>query len=142
MFISSLSDENFMPYLWIILITGGRHFGEVLWSQHPITQSTAQLSATENWNARGDWIQLASRQSLADAQALAAGTDLANTFVFTADNGWYVVALGPYTPATVNHDLDLLLARNQIPVDSVVTGGRHFGALVWGRNPMPPVPMS
>jgi hypothetical protein len=91
----------------------------------------------ENWSAYGDWIQLFSRTELPDAEQLAAKyhEQFKNTRIFSYDNGWYVVVLGPYPHGRARPLRDSLVDSGEIPRDSRVSAGDRFVDLVWGMTP-------
>lgn len=95
---------------------------------------------TDDWASYGDWIQIYSRQALNEAIELgmAYQREFAGTFVFRYDNGWYVVALGPYPPGAARRERDRLVAGRRIPRDSLVNRGERFLDLVWGAAPENP----
>lgn len=96
--------------------------------------------ATDDWASYGDWIQIYSRQSLHEAIELgmAYQREFPGTFVFRYDNGWYVIALGPYPPGAARREKDRLVAARRIPRDSLVNHGERFLELVWGAAPENP----
>lgn len=94
----------------------------------------------DNWASYGEWIQIYSRESLNEAIELgmAYRREFPGTFVFRYDNGWYVVALGPYDRGAASRERNRLVATRRIPSDSLVNQGRRFGDLVWGAEPERP----
>jgi len=99
---------------------------------------TPEPSASEAWASYGDWIQIYSRESLNAAIELgmAYRREFPSTFVFRYDNGWYVVALGPYPDRlAARRDRDRLVRSGRIPKDSLVNDGDRFLELVWGAAP-------
>jgi len=90
----------------------------------------------EDFASYGDWIQLYSRQSLnlAIEVGMAYQREFPGTFVFRYDNGWYVVAIGPFPPGTARREKDRLVATGRIPRDSLVNRGERFLDLVWGAS--------
>lgn len=96
--------------------------------------------ATDDWASYGDWIQIYSRESLNEAIELgmAYQREFPGTFVFRYDNGWYVIALGPYPPGAARREKDRLVAGRRIPRDSLVNRGERFLELVWGAAPENP----
>lgn len=110
-------------------------------ASRPETPATARpATITDNWTSYGEWIQTYSRPTFAEAEALAEFDDqrLPDTFVFLYDNGWYVVAMGPYPSDTARAERNRLVSLGEIPNDSLVTTGRRFTALVWGGQPTRP----
>lgn len=95
----------------------------------------------DDWTSYAAWIQIYSRQSLNEAIELgmAYRREFAGTFVFRYDNGWYVVALGPYSdPLVARRERDRLVRSSRIPKDSLVNDGSRFLELTWGASPERP----
>ena len=90
-----------------------------------------------DWASYGEWIQIFSRQSFAEAADLATAfrRDFPGTFVFRYDNGWYVGAIGPYPFGKARPERDRLVRAHRIPADSLVNRGDRFTDLVWGASP-------
>jgi hypothetical protein len=88
---------------------------------------------SHNWSADGEWIQLYSRTTGLDAVNVARPMlqQFPNVAVFEYDNGWYVVALGPYPPGTAGAMRDGLRSLGRIPPDSLVNSGRRFIDRIW-----------
>lgn len=82
------------------------------------------------------YVQLSADQTLAEAEAKAAG--YGNRFG-TELNGFrlndlYVLALGPYERELAVQTLQTLLAERAVPRDSYITDGRNFGARFWPKG--------
>ena len=94
---------------------------------------TSEGRPRPEWAAKGDWIQTYSRSDIADAIALA--TDMSRRFnnasVFRYDNGWYVVALGPYPEGSGRALLESYIEAGSIPADSRLNSGARFEQQVW-----------
>lgn len=92
-----------------------------------------------DWTAYGEWVQVASRQSLDEAAAVARTIRQrnGNTNVFLYDNGWYAVTVGPFSPGRGRVALDAMVSAGEVPGDSLVTQGGRFSALQWGPEPRP-----
>ncbi len=103
----------------------------------PAPAEEVPSSTDDDWASYGDWIQIYSRQSLSEAVELgmAYRREFPGTFVFSYDNGWYVVALGPFASGTAARQRDRLIAARRIPRDSLVNRGERFQDLVWGDTP-------
>jgi hypothetical protein len=84
--------------------------------------------ATNQWASQGNWIQLLSRSSKAEAVALGGqyASRYDNAKVFQYDNGWFVVALGPYSPNIAPSERNRLKSAGGIPADSLVVTGLRF----------------
>lgn len=92
----------------------------------PSSQET--LTGSASWAGSDDWIQIFSRQELADAIQIAQqyrGT-FSNARVFKHASGLYVVAIGPFSNGTGRAERDRLLTSGRIPADSLVTKGYRF----------------
>ena len=96
--------------------------------------------AADDWASYGEWIQIYSRQSFAEAVDLAGAfrREFPGTFVFRYDNGWYVGAIGPYPFGKARPERDRLVRFGRIPTDSLVNRGDRFVDLVWGASPERP----
>ena len=92
---------------------------------------------TNDWTSYGEWVQVASRQSLGEATAFAEQSRLrnANTNVFRYSNGWYVVVIGPFSSGRGEVARSALVNAGEAPGDSLVTQGERFVALEWGPRP-------
>jgi len=101
----------------------------------PPTEPQVQTPQNQDWSAMGTWIQLASRDNLADAEEYAQWLKLTDAFVFesTSNPGWYVVAVGPFGRANGHPKaaFNYLMQRDRLPWDSRIVTGTHFGNLVW-----------
>jgi hypothetical protein len=97
------------------------------------SSDAADLVPSHDWAGDGEWIQLYSRSTGIDAIKLARTMrpDFPNLSVFAYDNGWYVVALGPYRPGAAAAMRDRLKADGRIPQDSLVNSGRRFAERIW-----------
>lgn len=95
------------------------------------------MTPFDDWASYGEWIQAASRDELwmASEVAIGIGRTKHDAFVFTTDNGWYVVALGPYAKGTAEQARARLVAKGIIPSDSMVKTGAYFRQLVIGERP-------
>ena len=89
--------------------------------------------AYHDWSVAGEWIQTFSRLDRQEAITLADGLSrkFEDVSVFSYDNGWYVVAIGPYVPGTAHSARDRLWAASAIPLDSIVNPGKRFVERVW-----------
>ena len=79
------------------------------------------------------WIQIKSQRGLGAAEAAArryAGK-LESVAGFATRSGWYVVALGPFSPTQAQDALRQLRITRQIPADSYIVDGRAFGQQFW-----------
>jgi hypothetical protein len=96
--------------------------------------------SADDWASYGEWIQIYSRQSFAEAVDLASAfkREFPGTFVFRYDNGWYVGAIGPYPFGKARAERDRLVRLRRIPSDSLVNRGDRFVDLVWGASPERP----
>ena len=74
------------------------------------------------------FIQVAARASLREAEEEARryGARVAGVKGFAAPGGWYVVAIGPFTPADARERLDRLRAERRIPDDSFLSDAGRF----------------
>jgi hypothetical protein len=85
-------------------------------------------AASQDWTSYGEWIQIFSRQVMADAVDLSAQyrQTIPNTFLFQYDNGWFAAVIGPFAPGRAVSERDRLVAARAIPSDSFVVAGDHF----------------
>lgn len=102
--------------------------------------STLPGGRIDDWASSGEWIQIYSRQSLAEAIDMASTyrREFPDIFVFRYDNGWYVGAIGPYPFGKARAEKDRLVRARRIPSDSLVHRGERFEKLVWGTAPERP----
>lgn len=82
----------------------------------------------------GYWVQMEAHRTLGEAEASArryAGNldDVAGFRV--GRQGWYAVALGPYSQAQAAQKLAALGARGAIPADSYIAAGTNYGRQFW-----------
>lgn len=105
--------------------------------QGTMEQPSRGTPPTDDWAAYGEWIQIYSRAAINEAIQLgiAYRREFPATFVFRYENGWYVVALGPYPPGAARRERDALARTGRIPNDSLVTDGGRFMELLWGDTP-------
>lgn len=91
----------------------------------------------EDWSTYGEWVQIASRETLDEAVEVAedARRHNANINVFRYENGWYGVVVGPFTPGRGRKALDAMVEADEIPADSLLTRGQKFRKLAWGSKP-------
>ncbi len=87
------------------------------------------VSATET-----RWIQLETLPSIVRAKE--ATSRLSTTLnekvnIFSLDDGWYAVSLGPYDFEEAFDVLNTKLSANLISSDSFVTDGKNYGKKVW-----------
>lgn len=114
-------------------------------SPGPVASAAGRSPAREDWGTYGEWVQVASRQRLDEAVAVAQAVRRrnANTNVFLYDNGWYAVTVGPFSNGRGRVALGALVSAGEAPADSLVTLGGRFVSLEWGlvptRKPGPPV---
>ncbi|WP_421701309.1 serine protease [Aliiroseovarius sp.] len=100
------------------------------------TQAQAQEAA---------WIQLEAQPSLAEAQAAAQryATQLQDVNGFRVNNGWYAIALGPFTQAGATSKLTELRAGGVVPRDAYVAFSGQYGQQFWpiGANTLGTAPV-
>lgn len=79
------------------------------------------------------WIQIASRQDVAEALTLAQAYARAfpRTTVFQSQNGWYAIVVDTVRQGAVQQTLDAMKASGRIPPDSYATSGKSFVSLIW-----------
>ncbi|MBM1312314.1 SPOR domain-containing protein [Sulfitobacter mediterraneus] len=78
------------------------------------------------------WVQIFSRESLAEA------TDLADKYreewphltIFSSTNGWYAVAIGQIKSPSEEHLLEEWKEVHKIPLDSLLTSGKRYADIV------------
>jgi hypothetical protein len=101
---------------------------------------------TAHWEEFGEWVQIASRASLTDAIYFAARVQrhVPNTVVFSSDNGWFAVVVGPFRWGSGDSAASQLIRSGLAPGDSYVARADHYISLLWGISPVPvpPVPTS
>lgn len=107
----------------------------------PQSPYVSNLPSGVDWTAQGEWVQAASRPSLAEAIEVGAmiRAKNPNTSVFQYRNGWYAVVVGPFSSGRGPVALAALIRAGEVPADSLVTRGDAFAALAWGSpKPRPP----
>lgn len=79
------------------------------------------------------WIQLEALPDLASAEesARAYSAVLGEIAGFRLGNRWYIVTVGPFSPAEAAGEMASLKAAGQIPRDAFITDGRDHGAQFW-----------
>ncbi len=79
------------------------------------------------------WIQLEALPDLASAEerARAYSGALGSVSGFRLGSKWYLLALGPYSPAEAAGKMASLKASGQIPRDAFITDGTDHGAQFW-----------
>lgn len=79
------------------------------------------------------WIQLEALPDLASAEDRARAYSAALEAVsgYRIGNKWYLVSLGPFTPAKAAGTMASLKASGQIPRDAFITDGTDHGAQFW-----------
>ena len=98
------------------------------------------LLATRIASAQGEvvWVQIEAHPSLVTAQerARSYAANLPDVHGFSLGNGWYALALGPYTRANADQVLSVYRAERAIPGDSYIAFTRSFRQQFWpiGEN--------
>lgn len=91
------------------------------------------------------WIQLEAQPSLAEAQAAAQryATQMQDVNGFRVNNGWYAIAIGPFTQAGATSKLTELRAGGAIPRDAYVAFSGQYGQQFWpiGANTLGAAPV-
>jgi len=80
------------------------------------------------------WIQVETLPSIVRAKEATSrfSTILSeNVNIFSLDDGWYAVSLGPYDPTKAFEILNTKLDAQLISPDSFVTDGKNYGEKVW-----------
>ena len=80
------------------------------------------------------WIQVETLPSIVRAKETTSrfSTILSeNVNIFSLDDGWYAVSLGPYDPTKAFEILNTKLDAKLISPDSFVTDGKNYGKKVW-----------
>lgn len=79
------------------------------------------------------WIQLEAHPTLREAEGRARAYSNAFDQVagFRAGTGWYVVAIGPFTPDQAATELRLMVRDRLIPADAYLADTSAFGAQFW-----------
>lgn len=92
----------------------------LIWASMAVAQQTA-------------WVQVEAQPSLREAQerARAYASAFENVNGFSLASGWYVIAIGPFTPAAAGQRLQQLQIENLIPQDSYVSDGNAFRQQFW-----------
>lgn len=81
----------------------------------------------------GTWVQVEAHPTLRDAtdRARAYAGQFPDVAGFALRSGWYVVAMGPYSPADANTVLGRLRAQGLIPGDSYLADGSDYRQQFW-----------
>ena len=91
------------------------------------------------------WIQLEAQPNLAEAQASAQryATQLQDVNGFRVNNGWYAIALGPFTQNGATAKLTELRAQGVVPRDAYVAFSGQYGQQFWpiGANTLGAAPV-
>ncbi|KAJ54209.1 hypothetical protein ACMU_03745 [Actibacterium mucosum KCTC 23349] len=79
------------------------------------------------------WIQVEAHPTLREAEgrARAYSNAMDNVAGFRAGTGWYVVAIGPFTPDAAATELRLLVRGGLIPADSYLADSQAFRQQFW-----------
>jgi len=90
------------------------------------------------------WLQIEAHPDVATAQdrARAYATLFPDVAGFATGRGWYLIALGPQSPAAAAGRLFDLQRQGQIPPDAFISDGSNHGQQFWpdaGARPQPPV---
>jgi len=82
---------------------------------------------------RGVWVQIEAQPSLVEGQdrARAYAARLNDVAGFALGNGWYAIALGPYSRAHAGVVLTELRRAYEIPADSYLTDGESYRQQFW-----------
>lgn len=82
---------------------------------------------------RGVWLQIEAQPSLVEGQdrARAYAARLDDVAGFALGNGWYAIALGPYSRVYAGVVLSDLRSAYEIPADSYITDGQNFTRQFW-----------
>ncbi|MET4100663.1 peptidoglycan hydrolase-like protein with peptidoglycan-binding domain [Roseovarius sp. MBR-78] len=88
------------------------------------------------------WVQIEAQPTLAEAQASARryARDLPDVNGFAVGQGWYGIALGPYTEAEAARVLDVYRREGVIARDSYVAPSSDYGRRFWPAGAEPFVP--
>ncbi|MCB1497385.1 MAG: hypothetical protein KDJ86_16510 [Bauldia sp.] len=102
--------------------------------------SGAQTAAAETLALRGNqrWVQIASRQILDEAIAIARQYDDQDSRVVKAKNGWYAVVIGPYSSSELSAFRDDYEGEMPLPDDAYLARGTGYVATVWHGDPSAP----
>lgn len=105
-------------------------------------EEETETKPVEAANVSTYWIQIASRRELGEASALASSFQSQfgkGVVVFRYDNGWYVIAIGPYDAPDAARAREILVKTGRIPADSIVNNGTRFVERIVSDN-HPPAP--
>jgi hypothetical protein len=102
----------------------------------PAPSQPRQSYGTQNWQAYGKWIQLASRNTyelaVADAQKYGGLKDVF-VFVSTSKCHCYAIAVGPFPANIVQAAFNDLMGRGKLSDDAQIKTGESYGELVWRK---------
>lgn len=93
----------------------------------------AVVLAGAAWAQEAVWVQIEAQPTLTEAQEAARdySAELADVAGFALDNGWYVIALGPYAADDARTVLRRLRSQALIPSDSYTTDGADYRQQFW-----------
>lgn len=139
-FLATAADPNKVAWLTMDLANSAGIDVRALPAPKRLTRAVPQQPRAEtgqDWTSYGEWVQIASRRSLADAIEVAdeARRHNANVSVFRYRNGWYGVVIGPFSAGRGAIALEALTAAGEVPQDSLVTRGQGFSEFAWGAAP-------
>lgn len=88
------------------------------------------------------WLQIEAHPDLATARdrARAYETLFGDVTGFATGRGWYLIALGPQSPAAAAGRLVELRGQGQIPQDSFISDGSNHGERFWPEGARDPAP--
>ena len=91
------------------------------------------MSGGAVWAQDAVWVQIEAQPTLGQAQEAARdyAAELADVAGFALNNGWYVIALGPYADDDAQTVLRRLRAQTLIPADSYTTEGDDYRQQFW-----------
>ena len=75
------------------------------------------------------WLQIASRQDLNEAIAIA--KQYGGAKVVLSRNGWYAVVLGPYSFSDLAQVRASYQGKTSLPDDAYLTHGNYYTLMVW-----------
>lgn len=104
----------------------------------PPSPTPASAPPQESGAAGSVWVQIFSRATLSEAIPLATQYQSqlnSDASVFGCENGWYTIAIGPFSARTATTLLQEWKSAAVVPDDSFVTGLSSCRSFAWGSRP-------